>query len=125
MPGVTFISLQKGVSTQPQIHSLPAELRPLDLMDEVKDFADTAAIIEQLDLVITVDTSVAHLAGALNRPVWILARHDGCWRWLYQQTDSSPWYPSARLFRQTQPGHWDDVIAQVADALQTAVRSRV
>jgi tetratricopeptide (TPR) repeat protein len=125
MPGVTFISLQKGVTTQPQIHALPAELRPLDLMDEVNDFADTAAIVEQLDLVISVDTSVAHLAGALNRPVWILSRHDGCWRWLYQPTDVSPWYPKARLFRQTQAGRWDDVIAQVAHALQTAVQSQL
>lgn len=118
VPGVTFISLQKGASTQPQIDTLAPELRPIDPMNDVKDFADTAAIIEQLDLVITVDTSVAHLAGALNRPVWILSRYDGCWRWLYEGDDSSPWYPNARLFRQTRPGEWDEVIEQVAAALE-------
>ncbi|HEY2595683.1 MAG TPA: hypothetical protein VGK33_17465, partial [Chloroflexota bacterium] len=69
-----------------------------------------------LDLVISVYTSVAHLAGALGRPVWILSRFDGCWRWL-QDRDDSPWYPSARLFRQPAPGAWDPVIASVAEAL--------
>ncbi|BAN22278.1 tetratricopeptide repeat protein [Caballeronia insecticola] len=124
VPGATFISLQKGASTQPQIDALPAALRPVDLMNEVKDFADTAAIIEQLDLVITVDTSVAHLAGALNRPVWILSRYDGCWRWLYEGDDSSPWYPRARLFRQTRPGEWDDVIGEVEAALRGVLAAR-
>ncbi|WP_277186199.1 tetratricopeptide repeat-containing glycosyltransferase family protein [Caballeronia sp. BR00000012568055] len=120
VPGVTFISLQKGATTQPQIDTLPPDLRPFDPMHDVTDFADTAAIIEQLDLVITVDTSVAHLAGALNKPVWILSRYDGCWRWLYRAERTSPWYPKARLFRQTQPGEWDDVIADVARALEEA-----
>jgi Flp pilus assembly protein TadD len=124
VPGVTFVSLQKGASTQPQIDTLPAELRPFDCMNDVKDFADTAAIIEQLDLVITVDTSVAHLAGALNRPVWILSRYDGCWRWLYRDVSESVWYPNARLFRQTRRDGWDDVIAAVACALADEARAR-
>jgi Flp pilus assembly protein TadD len=109
VPGLTFISLQKGATTQVQIQDLPSDLRPFDPMHEVGDFADTAAIIEHLDLVITVDTSMAHLAGALGKPVWILSRYDACWRWL-RDRDDSPWYPSARLFRQSEPGNWDEVI---------------
>ncbi|WP_109476444.1 tetratricopeptide repeat-containing glycosyltransferase family protein [Paraburkholderia sp. C35] len=116
VPGVTFVSLQKGAATRPQIGQLPAEYRPFDPMDEVQDFADTAAIVENLDLVITVDTSMAHLAGALNRPVWILSRYDACWRW-FRDRDDSPWYPTARLFRQIAPNDWDDVVARVAHAL--------
>ena len=72
--------------------------------------------IRPYDEVITVDTSVAHLAGALGRPVWILSRYDGCWRWL-EDRDDSPWYPTARLFRQRAPAAWDEVIGRVAAAL--------
>ena len=117
VPGVTFVSLQLGATTRPQIETLPAESRPLDPMDDVTDFADTAAIIEHLDLVIAVDTSTAHLAGALNRPVWVLSRFDQCWRWLTGR-DDTPWYPSMRLFRQTRDGDWDSVIARVAEELK-------
>jgi Flp pilus assembly protein TadD len=117
VPGITFVSLQKGALTQPQIDTLPPDLRPFDPMHDVHDFADTAAIIEQLDLVITVDTSIAHLAGALNRPVWLLSRYDGCWRWLHDR-DDTPWYPNTRLFRQTQPGEWAEVIERVRSALE-------
>ncbi|HWT35765.1 MAG TPA: tetratricopeptide repeat-containing glycosyltransferase family protein [Paraburkholderia sp.] len=117
VPGVTFVSLQKGALTQPQINTLPPALRPFDPMHDVHDFADTAAIVEQLDLVITVDTSIAHLAGALNRPTWILSRYDGCWRWLHDR-DDTPWYPRTRLFRQTQPGEWSEVIGRVKTALE-------
>ncbi|MEM5311520.1 tetratricopeptide repeat-containing glycosyltransferase family protein [Paraburkholderia sp. JHI869] len=116
VPGVNFVSLQKGESAQRQIADIPPELRPFDPMNEVEDFADTAAIIELLDLVVTVDTSIAHLAGALNKPVWILSRYDACWRWLRDREDS-PWYPSARLFRQLAPGDWDEVVSRVARAL--------
>ncbi|PKU26002.1 tetratricopeptide repeat protein [Telmatospirillum siberiense] len=115
IPGVTVISLQKGTAAT-QTVGVPPELRPLDWMDEVGDFADTAALVANLDLVITVDTSVAHLAGALGKPVWILSRFDGCWRWLVNREDS-PWYPTARLFRQKTPGAWDEVIARVAAEL--------
>ncbi|ACC69829.1 tetratricopeptide repeat-containing glycosyltransferase family protein [Paraburkholderia phymatum] len=117
VPGITFISLQKGALTQPQIDTLPLEFRPFDPMHGVHEFADTAAIIEQLDLVISVDTSIAHLAGALNRPTWVLSRYDGCWRWLHDR-DDTPWYPRTRLFRQTQPGEWDGVIERVRIALE-------
>ncbi|WP_158240471.1 tetratricopeptide repeat protein [Telmatospirillum siberiense] len=115
LPGVSFVSLQKGDPAN-RIDDLPAELRPLDLMAEVSDFADTAALVANLDLVITVDTAVAHLAGAMGKPVWIASRFDGCWRWL-EDRDDSPWYPSARLFRQKAPGDWTEVIGRIRDAL--------
>ena len=88
----------------------------VDLRRELADFADTAAVIEQLDLVITVDTAVAHLAGALGRPVWILLPYGADWRWLQDRNDS-PWYPTARLFRQAAMGDWQPVLAAVQTAL--------
>jgi hypothetical protein len=81
-------------------------------MDEMADFADTAALIANLDLVISVDTSVVHLAGALGKPVWLLDRFDPCWRWLTGRRDS-PWYPALRIYRQPHPGDWDSVLAEV------------
>ncbi|HXP95072.1 MAG TPA: tetratricopeptide repeat protein [Telmatospirillum sp.] len=114
--GVSFISLQKG-SAASQQDDLPPELRPLDLMDDATDFADTAALIANLDLVISVDTSVAHLAGAMGKPVWVLSRFDGCWRWLTER-DDSPWYPTVRLFRQTTAGDWTSVMDRVAFRLR-------
>jgi len=79
---------------------------------DLKDISDTAALIEQMDLVISVDTSVAHLAGALGKPVWIMLPHVPDWRWLLDREDS-PWYPTARLFRQPSHGDWDSVIKSV------------
>jgi hypothetical protein len=87
-----------------------------NIADRLTDFADTAALIEALDLVITVDTAVAHLAGALGKPVWLMTRFDGCWRWR-RDRDDSLWYPSLRLFRQTTQGDWAGVIQRVAAAL--------
>ncbi|HEX3407385.1 MAG TPA: tetratricopeptide repeat protein [Caulobacteraceae bacterium] len=110
---VQFVSLQIG---EPAAEAAPPGLGLVDWTAEIGDFADTAALVAGLDLVITVDTSVAHLAGALGRPVWILSRFDGCWRWL-EDRDDSPWYPTARIFRQPAPGVWDAVIASVAAAL--------
>ncbi len=89
----------------------------IDFTREIQDFADTAALIEQLDLVISVDTATAHLAGALGKPVWILNRFDSCWRWLRDRGDS-PWYPTARLYRQERPGEWDSVVRRVHEDLQ-------
>jgi ADP-heptose:LPS heptosyltransferase len=84
----------------------------------ISDFGDTATIINQLDLIISVDTSVAHLAGALGKPVWILLCANADWRWFIDRTDS-PWYPSATLFRQSVFGQWDDVIHNVKKSLST------
>ncbi|SAK89738.1 TPR domain-containing protein [Caballeronia catudaia] len=116
VPGVRFVNLQKGASARQDLATLPSHFRPLDPMDEADNFADTAAIIACLDLVITIDTSIAHLAGALGKPVWILLSSKSCWRWLLHR-DDSPWYPTARLFRQTVPNQWDDVIERVVAAL--------
>jgi len=86
--------------------------RIVDHSKDIKDISDTAALIEQMDLVISVDTSVAHLAGALGKPVWIMLPHVPDWRWLLDREDS-PWYPTARLFRQPSHGDWDSVIKSV------------
>jgi len=114
-PGLTFVSLQKGAPAV-QAKSPPAGMRLLDWAEELGDFADTAALVSRLDLVISVDTSVAHLAGAMGKPVWILSRFDGCWRWF--DRDDSPWYPTARLFRQSAPGDWTGPLAALAAALR-------
>jgi len=92
------------------------------LVEKLTDFADTAAVIDQLDLVITIDTGVAHLAGAMGKPVWILLPFSAEWRWL-SSGDSSPWYPSARLFRQPKIGDWSSVIERVRAELLKNGRS--
>ncbi len=111
--GASFVSLQKGDDAD-QIKRSGTKVH--DWMDECEDFLDTAAVIEQLDLVISVDTAVAHLAGALGKPVWMLNRFESEWRWMLEREDS-PWYPTMRIFRQSSKGEWDDVIARVASAL--------
>lgn len=113
-----FVSLQKGAGAG-QAANPPAGMELVDLGPEIGNFADTAAILQHLDLVVTVDTSVAHLAGALGRPVWVLLPFFPDWRWLHG-TDVSPWYPTMRLFRQDRPREWEPVIARVAEALRTA-----
>jgi Flp pilus assembly protein TadD len=113
--GGTFVSLQKGPRAQ-EARRPPAGLRLIDWTEELTDFADTAAMTAALDLVIGVDTSVVHLAGALAVPVWVLNRHDLCWRWLRHRIDS-PWYPTARLFTQRKPGDWEPVLAEIRTAL--------
>ena len=112
--GVSFVSLQKGEAAKEE---RPEGFFLFDAMNEMEDFADTAALVAALDLVISVDTSTAHLAGALGRPVWILSRHDGCWRWLLERRDS-PWYPTACVFRQRQRGDWPSVIAEIRNLLE-------
>lgn len=116
-PGICFISLQKGPGAA-QAADPPAGMVLHDPTAALHDFADTAALIGGLDLVITVDTAVAHLAGTLGKPVWVLSRFNGCWRWLDGREDS-PWYPGLRLFVQPAPGDWDSVVARVADRLRT------
>jgi hypothetical protein len=113
---IRFVSLQIGEPAA-QAKAPPAGMHLVDWTNEIHDYADTAALVAGLDLVITVDTSVAHLAGALGKPVWILSRYDGCWRWLLNRQDS-PWYPTARLFHQPAMGAWQPVVADVAAALQ-------
>jgi hypothetical protein len=83
----------------------------------LQDFSDTAALIDALDLVVSVDTSTAHLAAALGKPVWLLNRFDTCWRWLLDRSDS-PWYPTLRLFRQETPGDWRGVVARLREELR-------
>jgi tetratricopeptide (TPR) repeat protein len=114
-PRLTWISLQKEVRAADQL-SLSTEKRMLRWGEAVTDFADTAGLIENLDLIITVDTAIAHLAGALGKPVWILLPIVADWRWL-RERDDSPWYPTARLFRQTIRADWAGVIAEVAHEL--------
>ncbi len=116
IPGVQFVSLQKGPSAV-QAARPPTGMELLDLSEDQRDFADTAAIVDNLDLVISVDTSVAHLAGALGKPVWLLNHFDTDWRWL-QNRDDSPWYPTLRQFRQPVPGDWGSVLSHARDALR-------
>jgi ADP-heptose:LPS heptosyltransferase len=111
----TFVSLQKEVPSG----DLPALKNQSSLAHfghELSDFADTAAVVSQLDLVISVDSAVAHLAGALAKPVWILLPFVPDWRWQFDG-DDSPWYPTARLFRQDESRAWDRVIARLRAAL--------
>ena len=108
LPNVRWISLQKTDDPAKRADAV-MNARLTDWMDDATDFADTAALIDNLDLVISVDTSVAHLAAAMGKPVWLLNRFAGCWRWL-RDRDDSPWYPSVRLFTQSQRGDWDGVL---------------
>ena len=115
VPGIRFYSLQKG-SPASQAQKPPAGMRLTDWTDELRDFADTAALVSNLDLVISVDTAVAHLTGALGKRVWLLAPHISDWRWPAGRDDSA-WYPTMRVFRQRQSGQWGEVIERVAREL--------
>jgi hypothetical protein len=115
--GVSFVSLQKDGPP------MPPALPLIDPMAAARDFADTAALIANLDLVITVDTAVAHLAGALGKPVWMLNRFDSCWRWPAQSVrpfGASPWYPTLRIHQQPAPGDWETPVAEIAVNLKSA-----
>jgi tetratricopeptide (TPR) repeat protein len=116
IPGLSLISLQYGDAAE-QARTPPDGMMLHDWNDELAEFADVAALIENLDLVISVDTAAAHLAGALGKPVWLLTCFASDWRWLRGRTDS-PWYPTVRLFRQTSPGDWASVVDKVVDALR-------
>jgi len=118
IPGTKFFSLQKGEVAERQLIAL-ADPRIVDLSHALVDFQDTAAVIERLDLVITVDTSVAHLAAAMGKPTWILLPYVADYRWLLDREDS-PWYPGAVLFRQSAPGQWKGVFDAVAKRLDAA-----
>jgi len=116
VPNIALYSLQKGIP-QIEIAELGWESHLQDLNSHLNDMADTATAIAQLDLVITVDTSVAHLAGALGKPVWLLLSHVADWRWISDRNDT-PWYPTMRLFRQHQPGDWQTLMQRVAEELE-------
>jgi hypothetical protein len=113
VPGLRFVSLQLGpASRQPP----PAGMALCDLTAHIADFADTAELVSALDVVISVDTSVVHLAGLLAKRVFLLDRYDGCWRWLSGRSDS-PWYPDLTIFRQDAPNDWSGPIQRVAASL--------
>ena len=124
IPGVRLISLQKGEAVEQLRGSRPA---PLELLGDDFDagpqaFLDSAAVMSHLDLLITCDTALAHLAGALGRPTWVALKQVPDWRWLLDREDS-PWYPSMRLFRQSQRGDWDGVFAVIHDRLARLTRA--
>lgn len=115
-PRVSFIALQKDLTDgEAAILGGLANVRSLD--EELDTFDDTAAVVDALDLVITIDTSVAHLSGALGKPTWVMLKYGADWRWLLRRADS-PWYPSVRLFRQSAPGNWESVLQEVGLALR-------
>ena len=115
IPEVSFYSLQKG-ECHKDLDNLPSHLHVQNMEPQLGDYGDLAVIIDQLDLVITVDTSVAHMAGALGKPVWTLLSSMPDWRWMLKG-ESTPWYPTMRLFRQTRPGDWSGVIERVTEEL--------
>jgi tetratricopeptide (TPR) repeat protein len=122
LPGVRFFSLQKGAAAA-EAKTPPPGMELVDWTEELKDFADTAALIANLDLVIAVDTAVVHLAGAMGKPVWTLLPFNSDWRWLLERQDS-PWYPTMRLFRQPSRGDWDGVMTRVVEALSLWIKNR-
>jgi len=119
VPGARFFSLQKGEAAERELDSHPID-GVVNLAPHLNDFRDTAAVIDALDLVITVDTSVAHLAGALGKETWLLLPHVPDFRWMLEREDS-PWYPTMRLFRQPAPRDWGTVFANVERALRERV----
>jgi len=115
VPGVRWVSLQKDVRERDRA-ALAAAPELVRVEDELRDFADTAALIAQLDLVVTVDTSVAHLVGALGKPAWVMLSKPTDWHYPLAG-DASPWYPTMRLFRQARPGDWASVVRRIAAEL--------
>jgi ADP-heptose:LPS heptosyltransferase len=120
--GVKFFSLQKGAEAWQSVIA-PQGMELIDLMPEARDFADLAGIIDNLDLVISVDTSVPHLAGAMGKTVWTLIPYIPDFRWMIEREDS-PWYPTMKLFRQRTRGVWEDVMSRMADELKAIVSAR-
>ncbi len=123
VPGIEFFSLQKGVTVTEDDHTAAASLHLVDIAESLGDFYDTAAVMENLDLVISVDTAVAHLAGALGRPVWTLLPFVPDWRWMLKREDT-PWYPTMRLFRQERRGEWAAVMKRIAVELTLMLHKR-
>jgi hypothetical protein len=117
IPGIRLFSLQKGLPAG-RLPDADPQKKIDDLSHEIEDFSDTAAIIENLDLVISVDTSIPHLAGVMGMPVWTLLTYSPDWRWLTDRKDS-PWYPTMRLFRQQYPDNWSSVLHDVISELNS------
>jgi hypothetical protein len=115
MPGITWISLQKGPAAD-QLKALGDDVFVWDGSSGESDLAEAAALIATLDLVVTTDTCIAHLAGAMSKPVWILLPRLADWRWM-QQRETTPWYPTARLIRQTAPGDWAGLVKRASNEL--------
>ncbi len=120
-PGISFIALQKGPAAL-QALTPPAGMSLLSLSDEIKSFDDTAAILSLMDVLISVDSSPVHLAGALGRPAWVMLPFVAEWRWMLARSDT-PWYPSVTLFRQQQPGQWESVMRDMHAKLTALARS--
>lgn len=123
VPDVEFYSLQIGVGTE-QLEDVNSAVKIIDLTQHINDFADTAAFIKNLDLVITIDTAAAHLAGALGIQTWVVLPHVAEWRWLCRRQDS-PWYPNSRLFRQPSRGDWPALMGLVAEALSKCAQDHL
>lgn len=123
VPKLRLFSLQKGPASA-QLNGQSTGLKLVNLAPQLDDFVDTAAAVSQMDLVVCVDTSVAHLAGALGMPVWLMLPHPADWRW-GESAHATHWYPTMRIFRQSRAGEWSDVIARVTDALREFVDERV
>jgi tetratricopeptide (TPR) repeat protein len=121
-PGINWISLQKGPGVE-QLSGLAGRVFVWDGASRDVDLAETASLLATLDLVISSDTSIAHLAGAMGKPVWILLPHLGDWRWM-QDIETTPWYPTARLFRQGEPGKWAGVVERACEELSKLQRPR-
>jgi tetratricopeptide (TPR) repeat protein len=121
VPDAWFCSLQKGPAAR-QAAAPPPGLQIADWTSELSDFAETAALVANLDLVIACDTAVAHLAGAMGKPVWLILPHVADWRWMVKREDS-PWYPTMRIFRQAKAGDWTGVFEEVAKALKKSARN--
>jgi hypothetical protein len=125
VPGVRLISLQRGRGTEqlPEVSGLMTIVEPGSGFDDGEDaFVDTAALMASLDLVISSDTAIAHLAGALGRPTWVALRHVPEWRWMLGRTDT-PWYEDMTLFRQDKRGDWDGVFAKMREVLASRILS--
>ena len=125
---IEIFSLQKGTDAVKELEIFRKENIDItihDHTDMLLDFSDTAGLIENIDLVITVDTAVAHLAGALGKETWILNRFDTCWRWFSDHRSSSPWYPSVRIFTQKEPGQWEGVVTEVVVELKNYITNNM
>jgi hypothetical protein len=123
VPGITWFSLQMGTACG-QMRTVGERFPLIDASSTSRDLAETAALVATLDLVITVDTSVAHLAGAMGVPLWVVLPHLADWRWMEERADS-PWYPGARLFRQPAPGDWASAVERMRGELERWISGRI